>query len=152
MSRACEWARAQEQFILKHGAPLTSRYAEDAACLGIREVERIRVLIVEKIPLPDDVDLAQAAKQAQIITEASRCVSLGHGIFVRADAWGDRELILHNLVHVVQRERCEDVASYIRQYLSDRRNCPQFTAGSFEEEARRIAKEMCAASAMVAAR
>ena len=142
---ACEWAKAQEQLILQRGAPLTERYAEDAARIGVRDVGRVRVLIVDKIPMPDDVDLAEAASQAQIITHTSRCVAIGHGIFVRADAWGDRELILHNLMHVAQCERCGDIDSYLRAYLCDRHNCSHFTAGSFEEEARRIARELCAA-------
>jgi hypothetical protein len=147
---ACGWAKAQEEFILVRGVPLSDRYAADAALVGVRDIARIRVLIVEKIPLPEDVDLAEAAKRAQIITDASRCVPIGHGILIRADAWGDRELILHNLMHVVQCERCGGLESYICAYLSDRHTCSQFTVGSFEDEARRVAREVCAASTMAA--
>jgi len=65
-------------------------------------------------------------------------------LIVRGDAWNDRELILHNLVHIAQYERSGGLEEWVRQYLEDRLNCPKFTIGSVEEEARRIAREICA--------
>lgn len=146
LPRACAWATAQEEFILERGAPLNERYRADAKRIGIREIDRIRVLIVDKISLPEDVDLAQLARRAQIIPDTAPAIAIGYGIVVRADYWSNRELILHQLMHVLQRERFADTESYIRQYLADRLRCPQFTMGSFEEEARRGAKEICAAN------
>jgi hypothetical protein len=144
---ACAWAKAQETFILARGIPLDPRYRADACLAGVKDVTRIRVLIVEKIPLPPEYDLAEAARHHQIITDASRGIAIGYGIVIRADGWGDRELIVHQLVHVAQSERFDTVERYIEHYLSDRYTCARFTNGSFEEEARRLSQAICGGDA-----
>lgn len=144
---AYQWAKAQEEVVLAHGIPLSPQHLADARLAGVRDCERIRVLIVDRIPLPESGELAEAARRARIITEDTRCVGFGHAILIRAEAWGDRELLLHNLVHVAQCERSGGLEQWIRQYLVDRQTSPSFTVGSLEEEARRTAREICAAEA-----
>jgi len=147
LPRACEWAKELEQFILTRGTPLDARYAADAQRVGVRDSSRIRVLVVDRMPLPEDEELAAAAHRTQIITGASRAITLGHGIIVRADAWGDRELVLHQFVHVAQCERNGGLESFVRCYLSDRHSSEEFSVGTFEDEARRTARDICAADA-----
>ena len=142
---ALQWAKAQEVFILKHGAPLNSGQIADAERVGVKDPARIRVLAVDRISLPDDHELAEAARRAQIITEASRAVTIGHGIILRANCWQDRELILHQLVHIAQCERSGGLESFVEQYLNDRTTCPDFSIGSLENEARGLARQICAA-------
>ena len=144
---AYQWAKAQEEFVLAHGTPLRPQHMADARLVGVRDCERIRVLVVDRIPLPEGGELAEAARRTGIITGDTRCVGFGHAIIIRAEAWGDRELLLHNLVHVAQCERSGDLEQWIRQYLEDRANCATFTLGSLEEEARRTAREICAGAA-----
>jgi hypothetical protein len=49
---------------------------------------------------------------------------------------------------VAQCERSGGLEQWVRHYLVDRTNCPNFTIGALEEEeARRIAREICAAEA-----
>ena len=149
LPRAYEWAKAQEQFILARGTPLGPRYTADAERVGVREHGRIRVLVVDRVPLPDDEELAAAARRTQIITPSCRGVTLGHGIIIRADAWGDRELVLHQLVHVAQCERSGGLECFVQSYLADRHRSDEFSVGALEEEARRIARDICAADATV---
>jgi hypothetical protein len=144
---AYEWAKAQEEFVLAHGAPLGPTHAADARRVAVQDCDRVRVLVVDRIPLPDNEELADAARRAHIVTEASRGVAIGHGIIIRADCWGDRELLLHQLVHVAQCERSGGLEPWVREYLSDRHTCASFTIGSLEEEARRVAREICQADA-----
>src|ERR1043166_680540 len=99
---ACEWARAQEASILEHGVPLTVDQIADARRAGVRDPGRFRVLVVAPIPLPEDKDLAAAARRAHIITEASHGVTIGHGLIIRADNWRNRELLIHQFAHVAQ--------------------------------------------------
>jgi hypothetical protein len=54
---------------------------------------------------------------------------------------------LHNLVHIAQCERTGGLEKWVRYYLADRTGCPNFTIGSLEEEARRLAREICSATA-----
>ena len=146
---AYQWAKAQEQFILARGAPLGTRHTADARQVGVQDCSRVKVLVVDRIPLPDNTELAEASRRTHIVTDASRGVTIGHGIMIRADCWGDRELILHQLVHVAQCERSGGLEPFVQEYLCDRHTCAKFTIGSLEDEARRIAHEICAADAAV---
>ena len=139
---AYQWAKTQEEFVLARGNPLGPRHAHDANLVGVRDCARVRVLLVDRIPLPENPELAEASKRIGIITEDTRCAGFGHALIIRVDAWNDRELILHNLVHIAQYERCGGLEQWVRHYLVDRTNCPNFTIGPLEEEARRIAREI----------
>lgn len=141
---ALEWAATQEQRILQSGIPLSARQLADAQRAGVSDATRVRILLVDRIPAPDKAELAEAARRAQIITDASRAVTIGHGIILRVDSWQDRELILHQLVHVAQCERCGGLEKFVPQYLSDRTSCADFTVGSLEDEARNLARKICA--------
>jgi hypothetical protein len=141
---ASNWAVAQESYILAHGVPLTAAQLADARRAGVHDAARVRVLVVDRIPLPETKELADAARQAQIITDASRGVAIGHGIIIRADSWKNRELLLHQLVHVAQCERSGGLESFVIEYLLDRRSSRDFSLGSFEDEARSLAREICA--------
>lgn len=144
---AYHWAKAQEEFVLAHGTPLSPQHMADARLAGVRDCERVRMLVVDRIPLPEGGDLAEAARRTHIITEDTRCVGFGHAVMIRAEAWGDRELLVHNFVHVAQCERSGGLEQWVQQYLFDRQTSASFTVGSLEEEARRIAREICAAGA-----
>jgi hypothetical protein len=148
---AFAWASLQEACILQHGVPLNAAQTADARRAGVTQPERVRVLVVDRIPLPDDVELANAARGAQIITDSSRGVAIGHGIIIRADSWRNRELLLHQLVHVAQCERSGGLESFVAEYLTDRRNSPNFSVGALEEEARSLAHELCVRAAAPAA-
>jgi hypothetical protein len=142
---ACQWAKTQEEFVLARGVPLRPRQIADARRVGVQDCSRVRVLVIDRIPLPDNEELAEAARYTQIITAACRGVAIGHAIIIRADSWGDRELLLHQLVHVAQCEQSGSLDHWIQRYLNDRHNCTKFTIGSLEEEARGLAREICAA-------
>src|SRR2546423_574128 len=144
---AYEWTKKQEEFVLAQGNPLGATHAWDAHLAGVEDCARIRVLVVDRIPLPENRKLAEAARRLRIITEDTRCMGFGHALIIRGDAWNDRELILHNLVHIAQCERSGGLEQWVRLYLGDRTNCPNFTVGSLEEEARRSAHEICVADA-----
>jgi len=141
---AVQWAKAQEAFVLRHGSSLSSRHLADARLAGIKDPTRVRVLVVDRIPLPEDPSLAEASKRVGIVTEDTRCMGFGHALIIRVDAWHDRETILHNFVHIAQCERAGGLEQWCRQYLGDRTSCPTFTVGLLEAEARRFAREACA--------
>jgi hypothetical protein len=143
---ASQWAKEQEKYVLSHGNPLSPRHAADARLAGVRDCERVRVLVVDRIPLPEEPGLAEASRRIGIITEDTRCIGFGYALIIRVDAWNDRELILHNLVHIAQCERTGGLEEWCRQYLGNRNSCAKFTVGSLEDEARRIAREICTAS------
>ncbi|MEP6821466.1 MAG: hypothetical protein ABI946_03870 [Chthoniobacterales bacterium] len=141
--RALAWAKSQEELILKYGSPLGPTQSQDAERAGVQDIDRIRVLVVDRIPMPEDEELADAARRAQIITEASQGIALGHGIAIRASSWQDRTLLVHCLVHVAQCERSGGLDAFVPEYLSDRNSSADFSIGSLEEEARGTARDIC---------
>jgi hypothetical protein len=141
---ACQWAKTQEAYVLQYGVPLTRAQLADAHRAGVEDPSRVRVLVVDRIPLPDDRELSEAARRAQIITDSSKAVAIGYAIVIRADSWQNRELLLHQLVHVAQCERSGGLDSFVGEYLLDRRSSRDFSLGSFEDEARSMAREICA--------
>ena len=141
---ARQWAVTQETYILEQGVPLTAAQTADARQAGVQDPDRVRVLVVDRIPLPENKELAEAARLAQIITDASPGVAIGHGIIIRADNWKNRELLLHQLVHVAQCERTGGLESFVSEYLRNRRSSRDFSLGSLEDEARNLARELCA--------
>ncbi len=143
---AYQWAQAQEAYVLKLGVKLTARQRADAEQAGVQEPDQVRILVVDRIPMPEDKELADAARQAQIITDASRAVAIGYAVIIRADSWQNRELLLHQLVHVAQCERSGGLEPFVLEYLSDRNNSAEFTVGALEDEARNFAREVCAGS------
>lgn len=149
---AYQWAKAQEEFVLERGIPLGPEHTADALLAGVQDCARVRVLVVDRIPLPENPELAEAARRIGILTEDTRCIGFGRALIIRVDAWGDREIVLHNLVHVAQCERSGSLEQWVREYLGDRANCPDFTIGTYEVEARRLACELCTAGRTVEVR
>ncbi len=140
---AYAWVKTQEEIALARGIPLSPQQIADARRAGVKDCARVRLMVVHRIPLPDDPQLAEAARRAHIITDSTRCTGFGHAIFMRADAWGDRELLVHNLVHIAQCERSGGLEPWIREYLADRATCQEFTCGPLEEQARSLARAIC---------
>jgi hypothetical protein len=114
---AVAWAETQETRIRLAGAPLSPAQVEDARAVGVAEPERVRVLAVSAIPHPDHQLLQAAGEILQLISPFTLGLTVGHGIYVRADFLHDRWLLAHELTHVGQYERLGGVALYLRQYL-----------------------------------
>ena len=110
---ALEWAKTQEKFVLEHGASLNPQLMADARLAGVKDCDRVRILVVDRIPVPELGELAEVARKTRILTEETRCTGFGHAIIVRADAWGDREILLHNLVHIAQCERVGGLEQWV---------------------------------------
>jgi hypothetical protein len=144
---AYQWAKRQEEFVLKHGSGLSARHIADAMLAGVKNPGNVRMLVVDRIPLPESPQLAEISRRTGILTEDTRCTGFGYALIIRVDVWNDRELILHNLIHIAQCERAGGLEQWCREYLGNRNSCPKFTIGSLEEEARRFARELCTADA-----
>lgn len=134
LPRAVNWAREQENLILEKGVPLEAWERKVAQHLRISQPDKVRLLKVTQIPLPDDADLCAAAVAAGLVAGDSVGMSLRYGIFIRDDFWRDREIVAHELVHTAQCERM-GWELFLRQYLSE---CLQFgyQHAPLEQEAR----------------
>lgn len=138
---ACAWAEEQEARILREGIPLDSEELEDAKRLGVAKPGAVRLLRVAKVPRPDDPTLRAAADSAGMISANTAGLCLRYGIFVRADHWGSRRLVAHELVHTCQYERIGGFRGFLERYLGE---CITigYPNGPLEQEAIRRAREL----------
>jgi hypothetical protein len=65
---ACQWAAEQEEIILTSGDSLSAAQIDDARLVGVAHPERVRILHVPEIPLPEHPALRQAADATQLIS------------------------------------------------------------------------------------
>ena len=107
----------QQNRILRDGVPLSLRELSDALRVGVKDPERVRLLRVETIPSPEHPTLKAAYIAGNFAPSAPRGLTLHYGVFVRADQWRDRALIVHELVHTAQYERLGGMEPFLRQYF-----------------------------------
>lgn len=140
---ACAWAEDQERIILRDGVALTPAQAADAGKISISHPERVRLLSVIRAPIPEHPDLRAAAEATQLISARTGGLTLRYGIFIRADCWGDRRLVFHELVHTLQYERLGAFQQFLQQYLYE---CITigYPAAPMEQEAVTTTARLCA--------
>ncbi|MFZ4777790.1 MAG: hypothetical protein ACOYM3_20670 [Terrimicrobiaceae bacterium] len=131
---AVKWAERAEKRILQEGVPLSESQLSDARLMGVEHPERIRVLMVEEIPLPGNLVLKFAARITGLFSAHTAGMALRYGIFVRRDCWGDRQLIAHECVHTAQYESLGGFREFLSCYL---RECLEigYPAAPMEQEA-----------------
>jgi hypothetical protein len=113
---AIAWAQAQRDRILAEGVPLESARMEDAQMIGVKEPHKVRLLSVSRMPRPEDPVLMKAVDEVGFLGPEVSGLTLGHGIFIRHDQWGNRPLIVHELIHTCQYERM-GFEGFLKQYL-----------------------------------
>ncbi len=139
---ASAWAADQERAILQSGVAFTDAQSADARRVGVARPERVRLLRVSEIPTPSHPALAAAAEATSLISPFTVGLTLRYGIFIRADQWGQRRLVVHELAHTMQYERLGSIDAFLRQYLHE---CITigYPEAPMEQEAKRIEHEMC---------
>ena len=108
---------ALEGRILRRGVPLNPEELADAVALGVRQPERVRLFCLTSEPPLQDPILRAAAHLLQLVTPATRGLTLRHGIFLREDCWRERGLIAHELAHTEQYERLGGIRPFLQLYL-----------------------------------
>jgi hypothetical protein len=142
---ACAWAEEHESLILEQGVALTEAQMSDARGIGVAAPERVRLLQLEEIPLPEHPGLHAAAKATGLLSPDTAGLTLRYGILIRSPFWGARDLVAHELVHVRQYEQFGGFAPFLRQYLWE---CITlgYSKAPMERGARAIAAKVCASS------
>ena len=135
---ACAWAEEQERVILREGVALTAAQLADARAVGIAHPEKVCLRVVSQIPLPEHPLLRQAADATGMLSPLTAGLTLRYGIFIRADCWGERRLVVHELAHVAQYERLGGFQPFLAQYLRECITPPGYPFGALEQEAKRI--------------
>jgi hypothetical protein len=136
LPKATKWVEDTEADILKNGIPLTPAQLQDARAMGVTHPDKIRLLIKPAIPFPADPELAQAARDTNLITEDTTGMNFRYGIIIRSDCASNRRLIAQKCVHTGQYERLDgDIGQFVKAYLFECIAPPYFPNGPIEQEA-----------------
>lgn len=136
------WAEKLEKNVLETGVPLNETQLADARHAGVAQPEKIRVLLVEDLPLPDHEEILFIARQVGFFQTRSAGLTLGYGIHLTLPFRDDRYMLVHECVHVGQYEKFQGIRPFLDEYL---RECidPGYPFGHLEQEAIRVAKDIC---------
>jgi hypothetical protein len=140
--KAVAWVTETEKAILYTGEGLLPISEDDAKRIGIQRVSEVRILALSTMPVPGDQKLRSVAEQTRLISPLTGGMTFGHGIVVKADHQ-DRELIAHELVHVLQYERFGGIEGFLKAYLSEILPPQRYGEGPLEEEATNVARRIC---------
>ena len=110
------WVEAQERMILEQGEPLCDQGLQDAKAMGVEHPERIRLLEVDDVPLPDHPLMREAAVAGLLVARPS-AMCVRYGLFIRRNCPNKRYVIAHECVHTSQFERLGGIEAFSRQYL-----------------------------------
>ena len=79
---AIAWAEEQAAYAAQMGQSLSTVGLSLARDVGVQRPELVRVKIVDRLPLPADPVLQQAALQTGLLGPTMVGLTLGHGIFL----------------------------------------------------------------------
>ena len=136
--KAVDWAESQQADILAIGVPLSPEQMAMARGVGVAQPENIRIKLVDRLPLPQDTELADAALQAGLLSQDKTGLTLFYGIFLCQRDSGNRNLIAHECRHVQQYEQRGSITAFLQEYL------PQIVTGYFEAPLERDARQAAA--------
>jgi hypothetical protein len=115
--RVIQWAQVQAGQALRAGVPLSAEQVALARRVGVASPERIRVVLVEEIPLPDEPALKAASAQVGLSQSSAAGLTLGYAVIVRRGFERDARLLSHEFRHVAQYEAQGGIERFLEQHL-----------------------------------
>jgi hypothetical protein len=117
--RAVAWAESAQADGLAQGTALSPRVRALARSVGVFDPSRVRVVVVDQMPLPNEPMLRQAAAAMGLSQDNVTGLTLGYAIFVRRGHQRDPLLLSHELRHVAQYEAAGGIAPFLARHLVD---------------------------------
>jgi len=143
LTLAHAWVEEQECIVLQSGVPLAESQLADARAIGVLYPERVRLLRVAQIPTPTNPALATAVTAMGLISPVTAGLTVRYGIFIPDNCWGQRHVVVHQLVHVMQYERLGGFNGFLRPYLFECLVPPGYPYGPMEREAFSTTVKLC---------
>jgi len=139
---ACSWAKEQERLILQNGVKLDDDHIRYAEQVGVIQPEKVRLLKVERIPRPENIELRVAAEATKLLSPNVNGMTFRYGIYIQDRSWGEPELVVHELVHTRQYEQLGGFEPFLQKYLTECLTIG-YPENPMEQEAIRITEEIC---------
>lgn len=131
---AITWAEEQSQRVQQEGEQLDAPGLVLAKKVGVESTDRIRIQLVNALPLPEDPALRRAALETGLLGPEMIGLTLGHSIFIVRGHMGPR-LLSHECRHVYQYEMYGSIAAFLPTYLEQIATVGYFGA-PLEQDAR----------------
>ncbi len=116
LPRALAWYDSVEAELLPQGRVLTEREREQARRLGVVQPERVRVVVLETFPMPEDPELLEAGRAYGLGSRYAGGRAMGYVIMLKPKYANDSTILAHEFVHVGQHDRLGRKA-FLRRYM-----------------------------------
>lgn len=116
LPRAIAWADARAAQVASSGRSLDDDEVQLARRAGVAFPERVRVALVDALPMPEDPELREAAIQAGLLGPGMVGLTLDHSVFI-CRGHETKRLLSHELRHVYQYEQAGSLARFLPGYL-----------------------------------
>ena len=116
LPKASSWAEGQAARGNDLGRALFLPESALARKIGVSHPEKIRIIIVETLPMPTDSALRSAAEQIGFLDGGMVGLTLGYSIFICRGHESSR-LLSHEFRHVYQYEQAGSIGAFLSEYL-----------------------------------
>jgi hypothetical protein len=112
------WIESVERDFEAAGRSLTPAEIQMATEIGVKEPERIRVVVAKAFPLPDDPPLRALLTSYGLGSRTEGGRTMGTVVFLKPKYQNSRSILAHEMVHVAQIERLS-LQGFISRYLTE---------------------------------
>lgn len=116
LPKAISWSEEQARRVAKSGRTLNIHEQRIAKVVGVAQPEKIRIALVDTLPMPEDLNLRSAALQTGLLGSSMVGLTLGYSIFV-CRGHETLRLVSHEFRHVYQYEQAGSIAAFLPGYL-----------------------------------
>ncbi len=110
------WANSQSEYVQSVGTPIDEQLTHLAQRVGVREPQRIRIQVVDALPLPQEPRSRHAALSVGLLSPSAIGLTLGHSILVVRGHLSTR-VLSHEFRHVYQYESLGSIEEFLPVYL-----------------------------------
>jgi hypothetical protein len=125
--RVIDWAEKLAEKSLRDGIAVDAGFIGIARASGVRNPQKIRIVVVDQIPLPDDASLKVAAGSVGLAQSSAAGMTLGYAVIVHRGWERDVRLLSHEFRHVAQYEAAGGIRPFLLVHL------PQLVEFGYED-------------------
>lgn len=116
LKRVNVWAQEQSRVAIEAGTLLSKEESGLAKMVGVEHPELVRILEVDVIPVPSDIELKTMAEATGLFSPDIAGITFNYGIYIKK---GHRKnhLVSHELRHVYQYEKAGSIQNFLNAYI-----------------------------------
>lgn len=109
-----KWFNKHENYIINNGENISSQMYGFLNINNSYELRnKIKIIYIDEIPFPKEL------QQYSQFKHKPRGLAVGNGIYIDKKYKDDIVLLKHEIIHVIQYNRFDSLASFIKQYIKE---------------------------------